>query len=139
MTTSTKRFFFNIVRVFSIIVAVLNFLCFFAILTIPLGIFLIIGSNKLQELSSCKDDFEFEELLFQKKFFGWSIFLCIALFPIGLFSIVPYLNTEKTLQTTKDDIVEDNIDKLEKLIKRKEDGDVTDEEFEILKDKIINK
>lgn len=141
MTSNTKKTLFIIADIFAIITGIV---LIFGIITIPLSVFLFIGGSKMREISN-QSDVEFENTLRNRTNLGWAIYILIVTFPVGICALLPYVidttsqkveNVESE-KSTKD--VSESVKDLDLLFEKKEKGIITEEEYEKLKRKILDK
>lgn len=119
---------------------------FIVILTLPITICMIIAGVKFLKYA---DMTTAEVEKHRSAILAWSIFLiCVSVLPgvLGLIAWSEIGNQPFTVynaEANKDSDVfeqeESDIDKLQQICKLKEDGTITEEEFEQLKNKILNK
>lgn len=131
----------------------------FTLILLPVAIYCFIGGRMYMELAKKTDG---EVAIKKQSLTYWAIFFSIVGFPIGLISIIIPLrannnvkvsNVEEpkvTVQTTEEVKPEENkvyeqksdltdLETIEKLQKFKEDGLITEEEFERAKKEILEK
>jgi len=130
---------FSVVGVLSIIAGVLCCICFFLIVTIPIGILLIIGGAKFRGFAKLNDDECMEK---KSSIMLWAIIICICTFPIGIIALIPVLNLEgmtnnrRVVETPKPTI-ENKEEQIKKLQEMKDKGLIDDDEFKAAKMKIL--
>lgn len=136
MSLNSRKTLFTVAQVFSIITGVIFII---GIVTIPLSIFLFIASSKISEINGLNDT-EFDTAMRNRTSMGWAIFVLIVTFPIGICALLPYLTTpEESVQKGDAPAQIDYSKDLENLLKMKEKGALTEEEFEEAKKKILEK
>ncbi len=141
MTINTKKTLFIVADIFAIITGVV---LIFGIITIPLSVFLFMGGSKMREISR-QSDVEFENTMKNRINLGWAIYILIVTFPVGICALLPYIidttslkeeNVESEKSTTD---VSESVKDLDLLFEKKEKGIITEEEYEKLKRKILDK
>jgi len=141
MTINTKKTLFIVADIFAIITGVV---LIFGIITIPLSVFLFMGGSKMREISR-QSDVEFENTMKNRVNLGWAIYILIVTFPVGICALLPYIidttslkeeNVESEKSTTD---VSESVKDLDLLFEKKEKGIITEEEYEKLKRKILDK
>ncbi len=131
--------FYLATGILAIIVGIIFCITIFGII---LGVPLIIGANKFFSWSKMSaEEIETE----RDSIFVWSIVIAILMFPIGLIALVPVFNfegqlTAKTYNAApKEESFDSKIDKIKKLHELKEQGVISEEDFKLAKEKILNK
>lgn len=138
MTISTKKTLFIVSYVVALITGVIFI---FGIITIPLSVFLFMGGSKLRDMSNLSDT-EFEKSLMSKQNLGWAIYILIVTFPIGICALLPYITDSAKNNfgnDNKESEISQSITELDLLYDKKEKGVITKEEYEKLKQKILDK
>lgn len=129
------------------------------LILIPLAVYCFIGANKYMEWSNLSDS----QLAGQKQSVtNWCIFFSIVGFPIGLFSIIPVCLLDNNVSVTnvenenKSETVVTNVEQeapkkepvkdelsdletIEKLNNLKEEGLITEEEYQKAKQEVLDK
>ena len=132
----------------------------FTLILIPIAVYCFIGAKVYMERADLTDS---QLATYKKSMTYWSIFFSIVAFPIGLFSIIPALKIDNNITITdvevkaeenKKDVeqpevkIEENksssselsdIETIEKLKNLKDEGLITQEEFERAKGEVLNK
>ncbi|NCB48015.1 MAG: SHOCT domain-containing protein [Clostridia bacterium] len=138
MTTNTKKTLFIVADIFAIITGVV---LIFGIITIPFSVFLFMGGSKMREISN-QSEVEFEKTLKNRTNLSWAIYILILTFPVGICALLPYIidtvpqNNENKKSTSE---VSDSVKDLDILFEKKEKGIISEEEYEKLKRKILDK
>ena len=88
----------TMVKAGAIISLIEGILLCLTLIGIPLGIFCIIGYNRLKEIYS-KPTAEAVQDINSSKYFGWTIYILIVTFPLGLLSFLPYVLTDNSNST----------------------------------------
>lgn len=89
----------TLVKAGAIISLIEGILLCITIVGIPLGVFCIIAFNRFKEIYSRPVD-EAAHDIANSKYFGWSIYVLIVTFPLGLLSFLPYVLADNTDNTS---------------------------------------
>lgn len=137
MSINSRKTLFTVAQVVTIITGVIFI---FGIITIPLSIFLFVASSKISEMNAMNSS-EFDVAMRNRVNMGWAIFVLIVTFPIGICALLPYLMTPDEGVQRGGEAPEqvDFAKQIENLLKMKEKGTITEEEFEEAKKKILEK
>ncbi|NCB48845.1 MAG: SHOCT domain-containing protein [Clostridia bacterium] len=137
MTISTKKTLLIVSYVVSIITGVIFI---FGIITIPLSVFLFMGGTKMRDMTNLSDT-EFEKTLTSKLNLGWAIYILIVTFPFGICALLPYVtdSVKSNINDNEKSEISQGITELDLLFEKKEKGVITKEEYEKLKQKILDK
>lgn len=126
----------DLLNVAGLIAFILGILCCITIVGVIIGVPMIIGGNKLREMSKMSD----EELIKNKEtLLIWTIVLLLICTISGVIALIVYLsidNPELFKTKTSNSKKYSDIEKLNQLYKEKA---ITKEEFEAEKERILNK
>lgn len=127
----------SLLKISGIISIVLGIICCLTIFGAIVGVPLIIGGNKIKDMANLSD----KELMTQKDtILIWMVVFLVFNQISGILLLIFYIDMDGSFSNTFNNTKSNNkYDELEKLKKLYDDKVLTKEEFEIEKEKILNK
>lgn len=133
---------FTVLGIFGMIFGVIASI---TIVGLIIGIPLIIGSKKFLDYAKLTD----EEVLSldRQNLTIWLIVFCVLMFPVGLIALIILFNLEGQLSAkvnstlnsnSESSVMDEKINKIKELYEMKEQGIITEEDFQNAKNKILN-